>query len=171
MHQLENKVKSLSQAGDRNITVKIGTSDGGDLYAALKTAEELRRFNVNTHATGECASACTALYAAGRARSAKGARFMFHGVQVATHKLKKETVGAISTDPCQPSAVKITKGEALTKAERQGFKEKFAGDWLSAIRIASPSLANELDRKDTLLRDGEKWYSTSAAAKHGYVNN
>jgi hypothetical protein len=171
MHKLVNGVAALSAAGDRDITVKIGSSDGGDLYAALKAMTELRRYNVNTHATGECASACTVVYAAGAQRSAKNAKFMFHGTQVATHKLKVTTVAAISADPCAPAAVKITKGEALTKAEQNEFRHHFADSWLIAIRQASPSLANELDRRDVLLNEDEKWYSTKAARAHGYVNN
>ncbi len=172
MHQLVSKVANLSKAGDRDITVKIGNSDGGDLYAALNAMDELRRYGVDTIAAGSCASACTVVYAAGAVRSAKGgARFMFHGTEVATHKLKKSTVAAIKADPCAKSAVKVTIGEALTKAEQNEFRHSFADQWLSAIRTASPALANELDRKDALLRKDEVWYSTKDARSLGYVND
>lgn len=150
MNSLVSKVREKAQAGDRDITVKIGTSDGGDLYAALHARDELRRYGVKTLAVGDCASACTALYAAGRVRSSDGGRFMFHATNVE----------------------RVTRtGRKMSKAEQREWVEKFAGDWLAAIREVSPALAADLDRRDTLTKGGETWYSTKKARTLGYVND
>jgi hypothetical protein len=172
MYRLVSEVRALAQRGDTNITVLIRDSDGGDLYAAINANEELRRYNVNTNLQGTCASSCTVLFAAGQMRSASNGEFMFHAVGVGTRKISTQTATAISTDPCQPSAVNIILGERLTKAEQLGFRNKFAADWLEKIRQASPSLADKLYREHTLTESTrEDWIEIRAARRFGFINN
>lgn len=150
MSSLVAKVRAKHQAGDRDIVVRIGDSDGGDLYAALRARDELRRYDVDTVATGECASACTVLFAAGELRSVDGGRFMFHAPQVD----------------------RVTRtGRRMSREEQRSWVEKFAGDWLRAIREVSPALANDLDRRDALTKGGDTWYSGKKARSLGYANN
>lgn len=56
------------------------TSPGGQLYEARGAAKIILAYGLDTHAEGECASACTLLFAAGTSRSmAPDARLGFHG--------------------------------------------------------------------------------------------
>jgi hypothetical protein len=171
MHRLVSEVQNLASQGDPNITILIDDSDGGDLYAAIDANEKLRQYNVNTHLQGSCASSCTVLYAVGRARSASGGNFMFHATKVNPRMISVASASAIAEDPCQPSAVNFTYGGRLTEAQQRSYLNKFAGDWLSEIRKASPSLADDLQRKKTLSEgDGEEWISIKEARKFGFVN-
>ena len=76
MAALINKVAASASVGDRNITVHLN-SGGGDLVAALRAAQSLKRYGVNTSASNDCSSACTVLFSAGAVRTASsGTTFM-----------------------------------------------------------------------------------------------
>ncbi len=143
MSALINKVTASASAGDRNITVHLN-SGGGDLVAALRAAQVLKQYGVNTSASNDCSSACTVLFAAGRIRTASsGSTFMFHAVHV-ERKLKNDW--------------------------RQAYIKKYAALWLSAVRSAPPRLANLLESRHILI-DGEQTFSGRELRSYGYVNN
>jgi ATP-dependent protease ClpP protease subunit len=172
MHRLVSEVQNLASQGDPNITILIGDSNGGDLYAAIDANEKLRQYNVNTYLHGDCASSCTALYAVGRTRSAKDGSFMFHATKVKSQLISVASANAIAEDPCQPSAVNVTYEGRLTEAQQRAILNKFAGDWLNEIRKASPSLADDLHLNKTLTEgDEERWISIEEARKYGFVNS
>lgn len=172
MHRLVSEVQNLASRGDPNITILIGDSNGGDLYAAIDANEKLRQYNVNTYLHGDCASSCTALYAVGQVRSAEDGSFMFHATKVDRRLISVKSATAIAEDPCQPSAVNITYEGRLTEAQQRGILNKFAGDWLNEIRKASPSLADDLHLNKTLTEgDEEHWISIEEARKFGFVNS
>jgi hypothetical protein len=149
MNSLVAKVASAYNSGDRNITVELD-SGGGNLGAALNAGVRLRSYGVNTLVRNDCASSCTVLFAAGKTRSAsRGANFMFHAVHVEhiDKKLKKQ---------------------GLTS---KSVAQDYANRWLAAVRAASPSLADRLQQRRTLIAGSDTNYSGSELRKYGYVND
>ncbi len=155
MASLVSEVAAASKAGDRNITVQLD-SGGGNLGAALKANAELKNYGVNTLVENQCASSCTVLFAAGRTRTASGgADFMFHAVTV-------EHIG---------KKLRYNKKKNPTGVTAAQVSQLYASEWLQAVRSASPSLADLLEKQRRLTRGPDKDYSGRELRKYGYVNN
>lgn len=143
------KASELHARGDRNITLSLN-SGGGLLTAALRAYPILKSLGVNTTAHGDCSSSCTVLFAAGRVRSASSnTTFEFHQVGIA----KKNPFG-----------------KSISSEERERHRANFAGQWINAVRSASPSLAADLETRRVLLR-GKKIYRTGELRRLGYIND
>ena len=152
MDDLVDRVRALYEAGESSITVQL-ESGGGDLAAAFDAYRQLQRYDVNTLVRGECASACTVLFAAGNSRMAtSGAQFMFHAIHIESIRYRPGL------------------GDENRRRARSEVSDRFSGEWLSIIRSVDPDLANELERQDVLTRGGERWFSGSRLSQTGYVN-
>jgi ATP-dependent protease ClpP protease subunit len=149
MATLLKSVAKKSAEGDRNITIEL-SSGGGILDAALAVYPQLKKYQVNTLVLSDCSSSCTVLFAAGKIRSASSAAtFLFHNVHVDGTKKDFEEAGA----------------------GRKELQAVYARRWLQAVRDASPSLADLLLAKGTLLSGRDQEFRGSDLRKFGYVND
>lgn len=149
MTKLIVQIEQAHTNGDRNITVELN-SDGGNLGSALWANEQMRKVGVNTLVKKSCASSCTVLFAAGTTRTASNdAQFMFHSVDVAH----------------LASSVKKSRTEVAIE---------YSNNWLAAVRVVAPMLADRLQKNRTLINghpENESWFSGRDLRKYGYVND
>jgi hypothetical protein len=87
LEALQARIERLRASGETHFLLRLN-STGGDVIAALATAEYLRQLNelgiaVDTRVDEECSSACILLFVEGRVREARyGAIFLFHQLKV-----------------------------------------------------------------------------------------
>lgn len=144
--QLIARVEQASGRGDKDIVIDL-TSLGGDLQVALRAFHTLRSLHVQTHVSDECSSACTVLFASGDRRTAvSSATFLFHRVGV------------------------IPAQRGVSRQQINDYRTQFAAEWLSAIGSVSPSLANELESRKTLV-SGSRTYTGAELRYFGFVTN
>ena len=174
MNKLVSKAAAAYGTGDRNITIEID-SDGGNLGAALNAVTKLKTYGVNTSVKSNCASSCTALYTAGKVRSASGgAEFMFHAVSVEKNSdkyLRDPKTNKVLRDPKTNDKLQDPNWKSASE-----LAALYAWRWIAAVRSASPSLASTLEKNRTLLvkHDSENsgvTYSGNSLRKTGYVND
>ncbi|HED12870.1 MAG TPA: hypothetical protein ENI62_04325 [Gammaproteobacteria bacterium] len=109
----------------KNTTVRklLITSKGGNIYEARGIAKAVMDYSLATHAIGECSSACTLVFAAGRIRTlAPGAQLGFHQYRL------EQTRRIPNVDPGQEQ-----------ERDRKFFLSRgFSDDFVARIFQASP---------------------------------
>lgn len=97
-------------ASGRKVAVIELESPGGRIPAARGIARRILDRGLATRATGTCASACTLIFAAGRARSlAPGARLGFHGYHIGIYD---SAIRSLATEESRDSAFLRARGIA-----------------------------------------------------------
>jgi hypothetical protein len=100
------------QGGAREITL---ASPGGELGAALEAFDVLSAAGVTTRATGDCASACVILLAAGRERHVAG------GARIGVHRWATDTDESGAENTPSEAEVQATSAEILARFTAAGI--------------------------------------------------
>ncbi|WP_371170173.1 hypothetical protein [Aliiroseovarius sp. 2305UL8-7] len=78
-HGVTKRIANLIAENPQLETVTL-TSPGGNIFEARGVAQQIFSAELDTHAAGDCSSACTLVFVAGRGRTAApDARLGFHG--------------------------------------------------------------------------------------------
>lgn len=109
LNRLDAALNAALAAGHKVAMIEL-ESPGGRIPAARGIARRILDRGLATRATGTCASACTLIFAAGRARSlAPGARLGFHGYHIGIYD---SAIRSLATEESRDSAFLRARGIA-----------------------------------------------------------